>query len=109
MTRPRNILFSIMPQIRRFAECARRARAVTLLARRQRHEPVWNAARDGHILTDNHAARIDTERNRRERVDSDFGELTIDEVAEVTQVSSSTVAREWTMTKAWLRLELCGS
>ena len=35
-----------------------------------------------------------------------FGGLTIDEVAEVTQISSATVVREWTMAKAWLRAEL---
>lgn len=35
-----------------------------------------------------------------------FGGLTIDEVAEVTQVSAATVVREWTVAKAWLRAEL---
>lgn len=35
-----------------------------------------------------------------------FGGLTIDEVAEVTRVSASTVVREWTLAKAWLRAEL---
>ena len=35
-----------------------------------------------------------------------FGGLTIDEVAEVTQISAATVVREWTVAKAWLRAEL---
>jgi len=35
-----------------------------------------------------------------------FGGLTIDEVAEITRISSATVVREWTMAKAWLRSEL---
>jgi len=35
-----------------------------------------------------------------------FGGLTIDEVAEVTQISAATVVREWTVAKAWLRSEL---
>jgi RNA polymerase sigma factor (TIGR02999 family) len=38
-----------------------------------------------------------------------FGGLTIDEVAEVTELSAATVAREWTIAKAWLRAELSGS
>jgi RNA polymerase sigma-70 factor (ECF subfamily) len=35
-----------------------------------------------------------------------FGGLTIDEAAEVVGVSEATVAREWTMAKAWLRANL---
>ena len=37
-----------------------------------------------------------------------FGGLTIDEVAEVTQISRATVVREWTVAKAWLRTQLSG-
>ena len=35
-----------------------------------------------------------------------FGGLTIDEAAEVVGVSEATVAREWTIAKAWLRANL---
>jgi RNA polymerase sigma factor (TIGR02999 family) len=35
-----------------------------------------------------------------------FGGLTIDETAEVVGVSEATVAREWTIAKAWLRATL---
>ena len=35
-----------------------------------------------------------------------FGGLTIEEAAEVLQVSTATVGREWTMAKAWLYAEL---
>ena len=35
-----------------------------------------------------------------------FGGLTIDEVAEVVGISAATVAREWTVAKAWLRADL---
>ena len=35
-----------------------------------------------------------------------FGGLTIDETAEVMQISSATVVREWTIARAWLRAEL---
>jgi RNA polymerase sigma-70 factor (ECF subfamily) len=35
-----------------------------------------------------------------------FGGLTIDEAAEVIGVSEATVAREWTIAKAWLRANL---
>src|SRR6185436_14299438 len=35
-----------------------------------------------------------------------FGGLTIDETAEVLQVSHATVEREWTMARAWLYREL---
>ena len=35
-----------------------------------------------------------------------FGGLTIDEAAEVVGVSEATVAREWTIAKAWLRAHL---
>ena len=38
-----------------------------------------------------------------------FGGLTIDETAEVLAISSATVAREWTIAKAWLRAELSAS
>jgi RNA polymerase sigma-70 factor (ECF subfamily) len=37
-----------------------------------------------------------------------FGGLTIDEAAEVVGVSEATVAREWTIAKAWLRANLSG-
>ena len=37
-----------------------------------------------------------------------FGGLTIDEVAEVEGISAATVVREWTVAKAWLRIELSG-
>ena len=37
-----------------------------------------------------------------------FGGLTNDEVAEVLEISSRTVIREWNMAKAWLYLELSG-
>jgi DNA-directed RNA polymerase specialized sigma24 family protein len=35
-----------------------------------------------------------------------FGGLTIEETAEVMQVSHSTVEREWKIAKAWLKREL---
>lgn len=35
-----------------------------------------------------------------------FGELTIDEIAELMDVSKATVKREWTMAKAWLHREM---
>ena len=35
-----------------------------------------------------------------------FGGLTIDEAAQVVGVSEATVAREWTIAKAWLRANL---
>ncbi|MCI0627172.1 MAG: sigma-70 family RNA polymerase sigma factor [Acidobacteria bacterium] len=35
-----------------------------------------------------------------------FGGLTIEETAEVLQISPATVKREWTMAKAWLHCEL---
>ena len=35
-----------------------------------------------------------------------FGGLTIEEAAEVVGVSEATVAREWTIAKAWLRASL---
>jgi RNA polymerase sigma-70 factor (ECF subfamily) len=38
-----------------------------------------------------------------------FGGLTIDEVAEVVAISEATVAREWTIAKAWLRASLSTS
>jgi len=38
-----------------------------------------------------------------------FGGLTIDEAAEVMQVSHSTVEREWKIAKAWLKRELTTS
>jgi DNA-directed RNA polymerase specialized sigma24 family protein len=38
-----------------------------------------------------------------------FGGLTIDEAAEVLDVSSATVKRMWTMAKAWLYREIRGS
>lgn len=37
-----------------------------------------------------------------------FGGLTIEEAAEVVGVSEATVAREWTIAKAWLRASLSG-
>ena len=35
-----------------------------------------------------------------------FGGLTVDEIAEVLQVSSDTIEREWKMARAWLHLEI---
>jgi DNA-directed RNA polymerase specialized sigma24 family protein len=35
-----------------------------------------------------------------------FGGLTVEEVAEVLQVSPETVARDWRLTRAWLLREL---
>jgi DNA-directed RNA polymerase specialized sigma subunit len=35
-----------------------------------------------------------------------YGGLTIEEVGEVVRISPSTMVREWTMAKAWLRAEL---
>ncbi len=37
-----------------------------------------------------------------------FGGLTVEEVAEVLQVSKRTVESDWTMARAWLRRELSG-
>lgn len=56
--------------------------------------------------------------NRLEEIDPDqsrivelrfFGGLTIEETAEVMQVSHSTVEREWKIAKAWLKRELTKS
>ncbi len=53
--------------------------------------------------------------DRLEQIDPDqcrivelryFSGLTIEEVAEVMNISPATVKREWTMARAWLRLEL---
>ena len=38
-----------------------------------------------------------------------FGGLTIDETAELFQISAATVGREWTLAKAWLYAELAGT
>ena len=38
-----------------------------------------------------------------------FGGLTIDETAEVVNISAATVVREWTIAKAWLRADLLRS
>lgn len=38
-----------------------------------------------------------------------FGGLTIDEAAEVVGVSAATVVREWTIAKAWLRVDMSGA
>jgi RNA polymerase sigma factor (TIGR02999 family) len=38
-----------------------------------------------------------------------FGGLTIEETAEVAGISAATVAREWTIAKAWLRADLADS
>ena len=38
-----------------------------------------------------------------------FGGLSIEETAEVLQVSPGTVMRDWTLAKAWLRREIMGS
>ena len=38
-----------------------------------------------------------------------FGGLTIDEAAELFQISPATVGREWTLAKAWLYAELAGT
>jgi RNA polymerase sigma factor (sigma-70 family) len=35
-----------------------------------------------------------------------FGGLSIEETADVLGISTATVRREWTLAKAWLRLEL---
>ena len=35
-----------------------------------------------------------------------FGGLSVEETAEVLQISPATVKREWTMAKAWLSAEL---
>jgi RNA polymerase sigma factor (TIGR02999 family) len=35
-----------------------------------------------------------------------FGGLTVDETAEVMNLSTATVEREWTIAKAWLRVNL---
>jgi DNA-directed RNA polymerase specialized sigma24 family protein len=37
-----------------------------------------------------------------------FGGLSIEEAAEVLEVSPGTVMRDWTFTKAWLRREIVG-
>lgn len=37
-----------------------------------------------------------------------FGGLSIEETAEILQVSSGTVMRDWTLAKAWLRREITG-
>ena len=37
-----------------------------------------------------------------------FGGLTIEETAEVLQVSPATISREWALAKGWLYRELSG-
>jgi len=37
-----------------------------------------------------------------------FGGLSIEETAEVLQISPGTVMRDWTLAKAWLRREITG-
>lgn len=64
---------------------------------------------DADLLTLNEAldrlAEIDPEQNRLVELRF-FGGLTIEETAEVMQVSHATVEREWKVAKAWLRREL---
>jgi RNA polymerase sigma factor (sigma-70 family) len=38
-----------------------------------------------------------------------FGGLEIDEVAQVLDISTATVKRDWTVARAWLRRELGGA
>ena len=68
-------------------------------------------ARDIDVLA------LDTALQRLERLDTRqcrlvvlrfFGGLTIDEVAEVSELSPATVKREWATAKLWLRRELDG-
>ena len=53
----------------------------------------------------NRLAEIDADQSRIVELRF-FGGLTIDEAAEVMQVSHSTVEREWKIAKAWLKREL---
>jgi RNA polymerase sigma factor (TIGR02999 family) len=50
-------------------------------------------------------SRLDTQQSRIVELRF-FGGLTLDEVAEVLQISRSTVQREWNMAKAWLYNQL---
>jgi RNA polymerase sigma factor (TIGR02999 family) len=56
----------------------------------------------------NRLAEIDADQSRIVELRF-FGGLTIDEAAEVMQVSHSTVEREWKIAKAWLKRELTRS
>ena len=56
----------------------------------------------------NRLAEIDPDQSRIVELRF-FGGLTIDEAAEVMQVSHSTVEREWKIAKAWLKRELTKS
>jgi len=56
----------------------------------------------------NRLAEIDPDQSRIVELRF-FGGLTIDEAAEVMQVSHSTVEREWRIAKAWLKRELTRS
>jgi RNA polymerase sigma factor (TIGR02999 family) len=53
----------------------------------------------------NRLAEIDPDQSRIVELRF-FGGLTIEEAAEVMQVSHSTVEREWKIAKAWLKREL---
>jgi RNA polymerase sigma-70 factor, ECF subfamily len=69
------------------------------------------------IAPDKNLLALDEALNELEKMDSQqsriielryFGGLTVDETAEVLQISSRTVAREWAMARAWLLKYLTG-
>jgi len=72
---------------------------------------LWHAAHSRRLaLHDvlNRLAEIDPDQSRIVELRF-FGGLTIEEAAEVMQVSHSTVEREWKIAKAWLKRELTKS
>lgn len=69
------------------------------------------------LTTDQNLVHLDEALKQLEQVDEQqsrivelryFGGLTVDEVAEVLQISPRTVAREWAMARAWLFQNLSG-
>ena len=72
----------------------------------------WNAGltvQEAELLTLNVALdRLEKSNARYARVVElrFFGGLTVDEAAEVMQVSSMTIKRDWTAARAWLKLQL---
>lgn len=63
------------------------------------------------VALDEALARLATFDRRQSRIVElrFFGGLTVEETAEVLEISPATVKREWTMAKAWLHCEITGA
>ena len=69
-----------------------------------------HAARADLISIDAALARLGSLDHRQEQIVElrFFGGLTVEETAQVLQISTATVKRDWMMAKAWLARELAG-